>query len=79
MANKKPAVHVVPRGPEWVVKRGGSERASAVAPTQREAEAVGRRIAQNDKAELITHGQNGRFRSKDSFGPDPNPPKDKEH
>lgn len=36
-------------------------------------------MGKNQHSELITHNKQGQIRSKDSYGPDPCPPKDKEH
>ena len=47
--------------------------------TQGAAEEAGRRIAKENKSELVIHRPNGQIRDKDSFGNDPNPPKDKKH
>lgn len=77
MAKKN--VHVVPQDGGWAVKSGGASRAAKVTDTQAEAIKVGKQIAENRGAELLIHGEDGRIRSKDSYGPDPNPPKDKEH
>ena len=78
MANKKkPGVHVTPREDGWAVIREGNERASSVHSTQKEAEQKGRRTARNDKTEFYLHNQQGAIRERDSYGNDPNPPKDK--
>jgi len=61
----------------WAVKKGGSERASKTFDTQQEAIDYGRQVAKNQKAEFYVHGRDGRIRSKDSYGNDPCPPKDK--
>lgn len=71
--------HVVPKGKEWAVKGAGNERATAIVPTQAEAIKIAREIAVNQKSEVVIHRQNGVIRDKDSYGNDPNPPKDKKH
>jgi hypothetical protein len=71
----KKGVHVVPKGDGWAVKREGSDRASKVTETQREAIQAGRQTARREGAELVIHGQNGRIREKDSHGRDDCPPK----
>ena len=38
-----------------------------------------KQVAQNQGGEVVVHGRDGRIKSKDSYGNDPNPPKDKEH
>jgi hypothetical protein len=71
--------HVVKHPKGWAVRGAGSEKPTRVVPTQAEAVEIGRQIAQNQQAELLIHGRDGRIRSKDSCGRDPNPPRDKEH
>lgn len=70
---------VVRRGDNWGVRGAGNQRLTGLFDTQAAAIAVGREIAMNQKSELIIQGRNGQFRSKDSYGKDPNPPKDIEH
>lgn len=67
--------HVVPHPEGWAVKPAGGERASSVHPTQREAIDRARDIARNQGSELFIHGEDGKIRSRDSHGHDPNPPK----
>ena len=71
--------HVTPKGGRWQVKGAGNSRATKLFDTQAEAIDFARDIAKNQKSELVTHNRQGRIRSKDSFGNDPCPPKDKEH
>ena len=71
--------HVVPGESGWAVKREGAERASSVYSTQREAIDAGKQLAQTHKTELVIHRPNGKIRDSDSYGNDPNPPKDKKH
>lgn len=73
----KKHVHVVPQGDGWAVKREGASRASVTTETQRESIDAGRKIAQRESTELIIHGRNGQIREKNSYGNDPNPPRDK--
>jgi len=71
-----------PEDKQWVNQRLDSDRASSVHPTQRDAEAAARQMLGNQGGgELITKGNNGQIRSKDTIPPgnDPNPPKDREH
>ncbi|HOL22875.1 MAG TPA: DUF2188 domain-containing protein [bacterium] len=70
---------VVRHGDKWAVKGEGNERATKVTDTQKQAINVAKGIAQNQKSELIIQGRDGKIRSKDSYGNDPYPPKDKEH
>lgn len=71
--------HVVP-DPDggWDVKAPGATRPSAHTNTQVEAIARAREIIHNaGGGELVTHGQDGRIRAKDTIPPgnDPYPPK----
>lgn len=71
----------VPGTDQWRARRDGAERSIAVTATQRQADQVARRVARNTGgAEVVTHGENGRIRSKDTVArDDPMPPKDREH
>jgi hypothetical protein len=75
MVEPKP-VHVVPRGDKWAVEREGNQRASSLHDTQAQADQAGRATARAEKAEYNLHGRNGQIRQKDSYGNDPNPPRD---
>lgn len=75
MAKGKSQQHVVPHNGEWAVKRGGSDRATTVVPTQKEAIKIATEIAKNQNSELFVHGRDGQIRERDSFGNDPYPPK----
>jgi uncharacterized protein YdaT len=67
--------HVVPHNDNWAVKGEGNSKATSIHNTQREAIEQARNIAQNQKAELFIHGENGRIRERNSYGNDPFPPK----
>lgn len=71
--------HVVKNGNIWSVKGAGNEKATKNFSTQKEAIAFARQIAQNQKSEVVIHGEDGRIRDKDSYGNDPYPPKDKKN
>jgi len=74
--------HVVKDGDDWVVKKPGAERVSSRHDTQREADQRAAEILRKaGGGERITHGVDGRIRSKDTIPPghDPYPPRDKEH
>lgn len=75
----KKNVHVVPREDGWAVRRGGADRDSSHHPTQSDAIDAGRGTAQRERTELIIHDRNGRIRDSDSYGNDPNPPRDRKH
>jgi hypothetical protein len=68
---------VMPHEDGWQVKRDGGERASRVAGTKAEAEALGRAISRNQETELQIHRKDMTIQRSDSHGNDPNPPKDK--
>ena len=69
--------HVIPLGNRWAVKGEGSTKFTAITETKKDALDIGRKIAKNNKSELVIHGKDGKIRDKDSYGNDPNPPKDK--
>lgn len=77
--SKSKRIHIVPTEDGWAVKRENSERASAKTDTKTEADKIAREMARNEKGELIIHGKNGQIQDSDSFGNDPNPPKDTKH
>ncbi len=65
---------------KWVEKRNDASKGS-VHNTQKQAiQTAKARLENSGGGELITKGQDGRIRSKDTIDrTDPNPPKDKEH
>jgi len=67
--------HVVPHGQQWAVKGEGDKKATHITPTQSEAIDLGRQIAQHQQSELFIHNRQGQFRERNTYGPDPNPPK----
>lgn len=71
--------HVVPLGNGWAVKGDGSKKFTVITETQKDAITVAKEIAKNNQSELVIHGRDGKIRDKDSYGKDPNPPKDKKH
>lgn len=71
----KPSQHVVPHSDGWAVRKSGSDRASEVFTTQKEAIERAREISASQGAELMIHGRDGRIRERDSHGHDPHPPK----
>jgi hypothetical protein len=75
--------HVV-RNPDggWDVKKPNASRVSAHLPTQSRADQRAAEILRHaGGGERITHGRDGRIRSKDTISPgrDPVPPRDREH
>jgi len=71
--------HVVPNDGQWSVRGEANEKATKTFGTQKEAINAARKIAINQKSEVVIHRRNGQIRDKDSYGNDPNPPKDKKH
>lgn len=59
--------HVVPANGSWAVKRAGSDRASKIFNTQKEAVNYGQKVAQNKRSELFVHSSSGRIKSRQSF------------
>lgn len=78
MSSKK-NIHVVPRDGNWAVKREGSSRDSSHHERKTDALDKGRSTARREGVELVTHGKDGRIQDSDSYGNDPNPPKDHKH
>ncbi|MBI4744218.1 MAG: DUF2188 domain-containing protein [Actinobacteria bacterium] len=68
--------HVVRKGDQRAVKREKAERSNSLHGTQKEAIERARELAIGKKGEVVIHRPDGRIRDKDSYGNDPNPPKD---
>ena len=66
---KVPASHHVVSaiGGGWVVRRGGSERASKRFPTKAAAESWGREQSIKDRSELVIHRDDGTVVRKHSY------------
>lgn len=67
--------HVVPREYGWAVRGAGAQRDTQVFDRKQDAVDRAREITQNQKSELVVHGQNGRIQYKDSHGNDTFPPR----
>lgn len=78
MSDKK-NYSVGPHDDGWSVKRDGTSRASGVFDTKAEAVERGRELARESQGELRIKGKDGRIQDSDSYGNDPNPPKDQKH
>lgn len=78
MSSKKD-VHVVPHENGWATRRQGADRVGSTHDTQADAIDAARQRAIRDRAEVVIHGRDGRIRDKDSYGNDPNPPRDKKN
>ncbi len=63
----------------WNVKGEGNSKATKIVHTQKEAINIAKEIAKNQKSEVVIHGLDNKIRDKDSYGNDPNPPKDKKN
>lgn len=70
-------VHVSKDRAGWKVTQAGARVSSH--RTQANAIQSGRKTARQGAVELVIHGRDGRIRSKDSYGRDPHPPRDREH
>lgn len=69
-------IHVTRRSDkQWQGIGEGNTRPYFVAKTQKEAQQKARELALERKVEVLTHGVNGKIRSRDSYGNDPHPPK----
>ena len=80
LAMPKKNVIVGPAGPgKWTVRESGRKEPVSTHRTQGAAIDKAKPLARKNESELIIQGRDGEFRSKDSYGKDPNPPKDKEH
>ncbi|WP_090513189.1 DUF2188 domain-containing protein [Pseudomonas marincola] len=66
--------HVVKRDDGWAVRGEGNSKDTSHHRTQQEASEAARSIAQNQKSEVLIHGQDGKIRARDSYGNDPYPP-----
>jgi hypothetical protein len=76
----KKNIHVTHRKTgDWAVIGAGDKRASSLHDTQGKAIKSGKPLAQANKSELVIHDRGNKIRDKDSFGNDPNPPKDQKH
>jgi hypothetical protein len=73
---RKKSVHTVPNpdGKGWVVKHGG--RVVSRHRKKATATAAGRRLAKTESTEHRVHNMDGRIGRSNSYGGDPNPPKD---
>ena len=66
----------------WANKRNNADKAGSLHQTQREAWNAARKMLRNEGGgELTVMGRHGQIVSKDTIapGPDPNPPRDREH
>jgi hypothetical protein len=73
----KKDLHVVPRDSGWAVQKEGGQKATSLHRTQTEATSAAREQAIREKVEVVIHRPTGQIRNSNSYGKDPNPPKDK--
>jgi hypothetical protein len=69
------SLHVVPRVDGWAVRTEGSSRATSTHGSQRAAIDAARKLAKEAATQVVIHGRDGRIRERDSYKPDPLPPK----
>ena len=83
MSSKKgPNVHVVPSKTQpgkFVVKEAGNSQAITRPETQAKSIQKAILVAKQNQSEVVIHGRDGKIRDSDSYGSDPNPPRDKKH
>lgn len=73
-------IHVTPhREGGWQTKREGADRAGSRHRRQGDAIDRAREQAIRERGEVVIHRPDGRIRDSDSYGNDPNPPKDRKH
>jgi uncharacterized protein YdaT len=79
--SKQRDYHVVPNKERgcWDVERERAKRSSGHFDTKSEAMERGRDLAKDTGVELVEHSKDGKIADPDSYGRDPNPPKDKKH
>lgn len=75
----KKDIHVVPHPDGWATKKEGADRAGHVTSTQQQAIEKAQEQARRENVEVVIHRRDGLIRDSDSYGNDPNPPKDKKH
>ncbi|MHA7271196.1 DUF2188 domain-containing protein [Arthrobacter sp. HLT1-20] len=60
---------------QWKNRVQGNSRASNTAETKKDAQAEGRRMAQDRKVEHVVKNLDGKISARNSYGNDPHPPK----
>ena len=63
----------------WETKKEGQESPIVSSRTKAAAEEKSVREAKKAEVEHVIHNKTGRISDKDSYGKDPNPPKDRKH
>ena len=77
MTKRSSDVHVSKDGGGWKTSQGGEKQSHH--RTQQAAIERATQTAKHDRVDVVTHGRDGKIRSKDSYGKDPIPPRDTEH
>lgn len=78
--SKKRDIHVVPhKDGGWATKKEGAERAGSRHETQKSAIEQAQNQARRERTEVVIHRPDGKIRDSDSYGRDPNPPRDRKH
>lgn len=72
-------IHTVPHEDGWAVKKEGQKAPLSTHHTKEMAEKKAVSIAKKLEVEHVIHGRDGKIQDKDSYGNDPNPPRDKKH
>ncbi len=72
-------IHVVKHGDRWAVKEEGRKTPISTHKNQELARQNAVPLAKENESEVVIHGRDGTIRDKDSYGNDPNPPKDTKH
>ena len=81
-SKKGPNVHVVPSKTQpgkFVGKEEGNPKPITRPGSQSETIAKVIPVAKHNHSEVVIHRRDGKIRDKDSYGSDPNPPRDKKH
>lgn len=63
----------------WETKKEGQAKPLSSSHTKEAAEEKSIRVAKKAGVEHVIHNKDGKISDKDSYGKDPNPPKDKKH
>lgn len=78
--SKKRDIHVIPHKDNgWAIKKEGADRVSSKHTTQNAAINKAVKAAKKEGLEVVIHRKDGTIRDSDSYGNDPNPPKDRKH
>jgi hypothetical protein len=72
-------IHVVPHEKGWATRKEGADRVGKVTKTQQDAIDTAKSQAKKDRVEVVIHRRDGTIRDSDSYGNDPNPPKDRKN